>query len=232
MGSVLDDILAGVREDVAAREAVVPMDEMRNRAAARPRAADALAVLRGSGVGVIAEVKRRSPSSGELAPISDPARLASEYEAGGAHIISVLTEQRRFGGSLADLDAVRAAVSVPILRKDFVIGSLPGPRGPGPRRRHGAADGRGPRPEHADRPARADRVARDDRAGGSARDSPRQSLTFYKTAQGSPRPAPVSPRLRSRPYFRCGAGTSPPAAPGLRARLRSRAHAIRRGLAR
>jgi indole-3-glycerol phosphate synthase len=123
VGSVLDDILAGVREDVAARDAVVPMDEMRNRAAARPRAADALAVLRGSGVGVIAEVKRRSPSSGELAPISDPARLASEYEAGGAHIISVLTEQRRFSGSLADLDAVRAAVSVPILRKDFVIGS-------------------------------------------------------------------------------------------------------------
>jgi indole-3-glycerol phosphate synthase len=82
-----------------------------------------LAVLRAAGVGVIAEVKRRSPSSGELARITDPARLASEYEDGGARIISVLTEGRRFGGSLDDLVAVRSAVSVPVLRKDFVIGS-------------------------------------------------------------------------------------------------------------
>ncbi len=123
MATVLDDILAGVREDVAAREALLSMDEVRARAAARPAAADALAVLKGAGVGVIAEVKRRSPSSGDLARISDPAKLAAEYEIGGARIISVLTEQRRFGGSLDDLDAVRAAVSVPVLRKDFVVGS-------------------------------------------------------------------------------------------------------------
>jgi indole-3-glycerol phosphate synthase len=70
---------------------------------------------------VIAEVKRRSPSKGELATIDDPAHLASEYSAGGARMISVLTEQRRFGGSLADLDAVRAAVHIPVLRKDFVV---------------------------------------------------------------------------------------------------------------
>ena len=70
---------------------------------------------------MIAEVRRRSPSKGALADISDPATLAHEYEAGGARMISVLTEQRRFGGSLADLDAVRAAVRIPVLRKDFVV---------------------------------------------------------------------------------------------------------------
>jgi indole-3-glycerol phosphate synthase len=123
VGSVLDEIIAGVREDVAARQAVVSLDEIKARAATVPSAADALAVLRTAGVGVIAEVKRRSPSGGELAPITDPARLAREYEAGGARIISVLTEQRHFGGCLEDLDAVRSAVSVPLLRKDFVIGS-------------------------------------------------------------------------------------------------------------
>jgi indole-3-glycerol phosphate synthase len=70
---------------------------------------------------VIAEVKRKSPSKGELAPILDPAALAFEYQAGGAHAISVLTEQRRFGGSLDDLKAIRAAVEVPLLRKDFIV---------------------------------------------------------------------------------------------------------------
>jgi len=74
-------------------------------------------------VGVIAEIKRRSPSRGSLAEISEPARLAREYQAGGARVISVLTEHRRFGGSLADLDDVRAAVTIPVLRKDFVISS-------------------------------------------------------------------------------------------------------------
>src|SRR5690606_25624737 len=72
-------------------------------------------------VAVIAEVKRSSPSKGALVDISDPAALAVEYAAGGASVISVLTEQRRFGGSLADLDAVRARVDVPVLRKDFVV---------------------------------------------------------------------------------------------------------------
>jgi len=82
-----------------------------------------MAALRRQGVAVIAEVKRASPSKGALAAIADPAALAIDYEAGGASVISVLTEGRRFGGSLADLAAVRDVVQVPLLRKDFVVSS-------------------------------------------------------------------------------------------------------------
>ena len=121
MTGVLDEIVAGVREDLATREAAVPLADVKERAAAATPAKDALAALRAPGVGVIAEVKRRSPSKGALATISDPALLASEYQAGGARMISVLTEQRRFGGSLDDLVTVRAAVNVPLLRKDFIV---------------------------------------------------------------------------------------------------------------
>lgn len=121
--SVLDEIVAGVRADVAARQALLSLDTVRERAAAAPTAKNAAAKLREPGVGVIAEVKRRSPSKGSLATINDPAHLAREYEAGGARIVSVLTEGRRFGGSLDDLDAVRRAVEVPVLRKDFIVGS-------------------------------------------------------------------------------------------------------------
>lgn len=77
--------------------------------------------LAGPGLGVIAEVKRASPSKGTLAAIPDPAALARSYAAGGAAAISVLTERRRFNGSLADLDDVRAAVEIPVLRKDFMV---------------------------------------------------------------------------------------------------------------
>ena len=121
--SVLDEILAGVRDDVAARQQRVPIEQIKELAAAAPVALDALAALRVAGVGVIAEVKRASPSRGQLAEIPDPADLAGEYAAGGARCISVLTEGKWFGGSLDDLDAVRAAVDVPVLRKDFVISS-------------------------------------------------------------------------------------------------------------
>lgn len=121
--SVLDDIVAGAREDLAARQAALPLDALKEHAAARPPARDGYAALRRPGVAVIAEVKRASPSKGQLAVIDDPAGLATEYEAGGASVISVLTEGRRFGGSLADLDAVRGRVDVPLLRKDFVVTS-------------------------------------------------------------------------------------------------------------
>lgn len=122
-GSVLDEILAGVREDVARRQEQVPLERIRELAAAAPRPLDAYASLRKPGVAVIAEVKRSSPSKGRLAEIADPADLAGDYAAGGARAISVLTEGRWFGGSLDDLAAVRAAVDVPVLRKDFVVSS-------------------------------------------------------------------------------------------------------------
>lgn len=119
--TVLDEIIAGVRIDLAEREAGTSLDVLKKRVGRVPDPRDALAVLRAKRVAVIAEVKRRSPSRGELAGIPDPAALATEYELAGAAAISVLTEQRRFGGSLADLDAVRVAVEVPVLRKDFVV---------------------------------------------------------------------------------------------------------------
>jgi indole-3-glycerol phosphate synthase len=122
-GSVLDEILAGVREDVEIRQRQVPLERLRELCAEAPPAIDAYAALRKPGVGVIAEVKRASPSKGPLADIPDPAVLARDYAAGGARVISVLTEGRWFGGSLDDLDSVRAAVNVPILRKDFVVSS-------------------------------------------------------------------------------------------------------------
>src|SRR5689334_15179808 len=121
--NVLEEILAGVREDVAARQKQVPLERVREAAAAAPPAIDAYAALRKPGVAVIAEVKRSSPSKGALAEIPDPAELAGEYQAGGARVISVLTEGRWFGGSLDDLKAVRASVQIPVLRKDFVISS-------------------------------------------------------------------------------------------------------------
>jgi indole-3-glycerol phosphate synthase len=119
--SVLESIIDGVREDLAVRESAIPFEEIKQRSAAAAPPRDVLAALHAPGVGVIAEVKRRSPSKGELADIGEPADLAADYAAAGARVISVLTEQRRFGGSLADFDAVRARVSVPLLRKDFIV---------------------------------------------------------------------------------------------------------------
>src|SRR5699024_2544927 len=122
VATVLDSILDGVREDVAAREAVIDLAAVKQAAQAAPDPRDALKALKEPGVGVIAEVKRTSPSKGQLADIPDPAVLARMYEDGGARIISCLTEERHFHGSLADLDAVRRSVDLPVLRKDFVVG--------------------------------------------------------------------------------------------------------------
>jgi indole-3-glycerol phosphate synthase len=121
---VLDDIVAGVRADLAVREQHVRLEDLRRRVERRDVARDARAALTApGGVKVIAEVKRSSPSKGALAVVADPAGLAEDYAAGGATWISVLTEQRRFGGSLDDLDAVRRAVDTPLLRKDFMVSS-------------------------------------------------------------------------------------------------------------
>ncbi|UNO41486.1 indole-3-glycerol phosphate synthase TrpC [Streptomyces sp. MST-110588] len=120
--TVLDEIIDGVREDLAERRRRVPERELRDRVAHTAPALDAVAALRKpTGIQVIAEVKRASPSKGALADIADPAALAATYEKSGAAAVSVLTEQRRFRGSLADLDAVRARVNIPVLRKDFIV---------------------------------------------------------------------------------------------------------------
>ncbi len=120
---MLDEILDGVRADLAQRQEALPLDRLKEQAGSVPTPQDAEAALRRPGVHVIAEVKRASPSKGPLASITDPAALARDYEAGGATLISVLTEQRRFNGSLADLQAVRQAVDTPLLRKDFIVSS-------------------------------------------------------------------------------------------------------------
>ena len=117
--SVLDSIVEGVREDLAARRG--SMGALHERIDAQAPALDAHSFLSRDEMNVIAEVKRSSPSKGNLAPISDPAALAEKYQEAGAAAVSVLTEQRRFGGSLADLDAVRSRIEIPVLRKDFMV---------------------------------------------------------------------------------------------------------------
>ncbi|CAM3954999.1 indole-3-glycerol phosphate synthase TrpC [Helcobacillus massiliensis] len=123
--TVLDSIIDGVRADLDTRRAATPLARIRDLAAettAQRPAADVCARLDGRDtVGLIAEIKRSSPSKGALADIPEPADLARSYEAAGATAISVLTEQRRFGGSLHDLDRVRTAVDIPLLRKDFTV---------------------------------------------------------------------------------------------------------------
>lgn len=118
---VLDDIIVGVRADLAEREQQVDLATLRRRLDDVAPARDVLTDFRAPGISVISEVKRASPSKGALATIGDPAALAAEYQAGGASAISVLTERHRFNGSLADLDAVRARVDIPVLRKDFMV---------------------------------------------------------------------------------------------------------------
>jgi indole-3-glycerol phosphate synthase len=121
--SVLEEIVAGVRIDLAERESRTPLHLVKEAARLQSCALDPMPTYRAPGVSVIAEVKRASPSLGALAPIGDPAALAREYESGGAATISVLTERRRFGGTLDDLRQVRAAVDIPVLRKDFIVTS-------------------------------------------------------------------------------------------------------------
>ncbi|HLS92458.1 MAG TPA: indole-3-glycerol phosphate synthase TrpC [Microbacterium sp.] len=119
--SLLAELTAGAVEDAEARCARRSLAEVERAARERPDALDATRFLaRSSAIRVIAEVKRASPSRGDLAAIPDPAHQAALYEQGGASAISVLTEQRRFKGSLDDLTNVKDRVGVPVLRKDFI----------------------------------------------------------------------------------------------------------------
>ncbi len=118
-GTILDRIVADVRRRLSEEPPDAAALEV--AAAQRPAPSDGLAAMRRSGVRVIAEVKRRSPSAGAIRAAAHPERIAAGYERAGAAAISVLTEPDHFGGSLADLAAVTDAVSIPCLRKDFIV---------------------------------------------------------------------------------------------------------------
>ena len=117
--NVLDSIIEGVQEDVQKR--IVPMAQIREQLQSAPKLRNAYSALSKEPMRLIAEVKRSSPSKGELAVIADPVALAENYQEGGADVISVLTEERRFKGNISDLISVRAAVDIPVLRKDFIV---------------------------------------------------------------------------------------------------------------
>ena len=118
---MLDDLYAGALSDAEARLTKYSVADLAKAVEAQVPALDAIRLLSsGNSINVIAEIKRASPSKGFLAEIADPAELARTYESAGAAAISVLTEERKFKGTLADLAQVRQAVSVPILRKDFI----------------------------------------------------------------------------------------------------------------
>ncbi len=119
MSTVLETIIHGVREDLSLRKLAQPrVEELISHA---PKVLDAHSALMSEPMTIIAEVKRSSPSKGALAEINDPAELAHEYEEAGAAVVSVLTEERRFKGSIADFKAVRSAINIPMLRKDFIV---------------------------------------------------------------------------------------------------------------
>lgn len=119
MATVLDRIVAAHREAAAADTRDV--DQLKAQAAAAPPPRKFRKSMGRWGLDVIAEIKRRSPSKGDLAPDLDPAALAMAYAEGGAVALSVLTDREFFGGSPEDLAAARTAVELPVMRKDFTV---------------------------------------------------------------------------------------------------------------
>ena len=118
---MLEELYAGSVADAARRSETVSLNQVERAALAAAAPLDALAFLApAEHIKVLAEIKRASPSKGQMADIVDPSALATTYQANGASAISVLTEERRFKGKLEDLVAVRKTVAVPLLRKDFI----------------------------------------------------------------------------------------------------------------
>jgi indole-3-glycerol phosphate synthase len=121
---ILAEIIARKRQRLAAAQAAVPLEQIRDAAIAARKVANPhalLAALKVEGINIIAEFKRRSPSKGTIREGADAATIARSYQAGGAVGVSVLTEEDYFSGSLEDFRAVRQAVSLPLLRKDFIV---------------------------------------------------------------------------------------------------------------
>ena len=118
---MLFDLYAGAIRDASVREELIPLPQIEKLALLAPAAISPVShLLNPTNIRVIAEIKRASPSRGSIANIEDPAALARSYETAGAGAVSVLTEGRSFLGSLDDLDEVRKAVKIPVLRKDFI----------------------------------------------------------------------------------------------------------------
>ncbi len=122
MGGILEQIVRHKRDEIAAAKAALPVADLRARLVDAPPVRDFVATLIQPGrIGLIAEVKRASPSAGTIRADFDPVAIARAYEAGGAHCVSVLTDERFFGGQLGFLSAIRAACRLPLLRKDFIL---------------------------------------------------------------------------------------------------------------
>ena len=119
--SFLEKIISAKRAEIAAARNLKPQAELERLAAKREDFRGFAESLAHPGVRVVAEIKRTSPSKGDLAPDLDPAAVATAYAAGGAAALSVLTEPAFFKGSIRDLQAARDAVAIPVLRKDFIV---------------------------------------------------------------------------------------------------------------
>ncbi len=118
---ILDDIIAVKRREVAERKDAIPLSALETTISGMPPTRDFRKALAGGGCAIIAEVKRRSPSRGVIREDFDPVRIAGAYEENGAAAVSVLTDETFFGGSSGDLTAVKGAISLPVLRKEFII---------------------------------------------------------------------------------------------------------------
>lgn len=125
MSTALDRILDYKADEVAELKAEISFEDLHEKALAAPKprgfASSLQAVVEVGENGLICELKRKSPSAGDILPGADPVAIAKQYEAGGAACLSVLTDFPSFGGTLADIASIKANVDLPVLRKDFMI---------------------------------------------------------------------------------------------------------------
>jgi indole-3-glycerol phosphate synthase len=122
MNNVLNDIIASIKDKIAAQKKIMPLEVLQEKCIERPlEHRSLLTALKADGIKIIAEIKRASPSAGEIVKEFDPSKIARDYAQNGAAALSVLTEEKYFKGNMADLIMARAETHLPILRKDFII---------------------------------------------------------------------------------------------------------------